>query len=55
MANVQIPVGFRRKTGVHAAFVLAGLIVLVDDLSNEILALFRGVVFGAHEYPHCIE
>ena len=41
VADVQIPVRLGRKSGVHAAAVAAGVQVLEDDFTDEILCAPR--------------
>ena len=46
MPNVQITVWLRRKTGLDSAIMFPGVIVVVDDLTNEIRSSWR--LFGIH-------
>jgi len=36
MADVQISVGFRRESGDNPAIVLAGTVVIFDDVADEV-------------------
>src|SRR5207248_182128 len=54
MADVQVTVWLGRKTGVDASAVLAGAVIRLDDLLDEVELALGGSVGGRHHSIPCL-